>query len=195
MNNIAETCGGVGVACMTYRTQFEIETERLSDLLNKDATAQLGKIAVARDRLAKFFDVELKKRAPTADYLAKLKALTDACRAELDALRKTMAEANLIAERRREALPDFRAWALGQHARPMNSYTATKVVTLDGDADTVLSPLRIERRRRIGGDQRGDAVLAASSPDNEPIFARSLSRRLPAAGDRLKGQDLFRRHR
>jgi hypothetical protein len=109
--------GGIGVAIMMYETELERELKELSRLLDGDISTQVEKMTGASDELKKFSGcAELKKTMPAADYAARRQALADRFSAELVAMNELIAKANEIAKRRNASLPDFRRWALGQHA-------------------------------------------------------------------------------
>jgi hypothetical protein len=87
-----------------YKTQFEIETDKIIAYLDNELDDRMQKFVGASDRL---YSTDLRKRGP-ADYEALSKAFSE--------LQKCFGELNKLMDRRQAALPEFRAWALGQQA-------------------------------------------------------------------------------
>ena len=117
MTSFAEQVGGVGAMILTHVTDFERETDNLRRLLDGAVSDQVRKVTAARDRLSVGGD-ELRKVAGS-DRLAKANALNmalDDYREEMQRLSDLIDEMHVITDRRNAALPDFRRWALGQHA-------------------------------------------------------------------------------
>src|SRR5258708_38381279 len=98
--NIAETCGGIGVSLMVFRTQFEIETDRIIEFLDTEVDGQLAKYAGACDRLQKFNSAELRKRASTEEA-AEYGALVGSVSTELKKLSDGLEQLNQLFDRRR----------------------------------------------------------------------------------------------
>jgi hypothetical protein len=114
--NIAETCGGIWVSIMVYKTQFEVETDNLAKLYD-DAGNQLAKIAGEKDRLQK--GVQLSNIVRELDRLHSL----------LDEIRKA-------SDRRKAALPGLRSWALNRATVPTRSFAVSKAIdAFGGDID------------------------------------------------------------
>src|ERR1700752_1180371 len=89
--NIIEKCGGVAVMILAHRSEFEIETENMSKVLN-DMNGPLEKLTSGTLRKSGDW------RARTADTMEELE--------------KLVAEAHRISDRRRKAFPGFRASVL-----------------------------------------------------------------------------------
>jgi hypothetical protein len=109
------TFGGIGVAIVTHKTDFEIEMGLFGDCL-KSFASQL-------DTVQKLHVGDLRKTvnpATLVSELAKLKAL--------------MQEATKIADRRDAAFADFKLWATDAQYRPPKTGVAEK--HLDGSAES-----------------------------------------------------------
>ena len=119
--NIIEKCGGVAVMILAHRSEFEIETENMSKVLN-DMNGPLEKLTSGTLRKSGDW------RARTADMLA-----------QMEELEKLVAEAHRISDRRRKAFPDFRASVLAT-GEPVRFAIAEKVFDSGGGGLVELWP-------------------------------------------------------
>src|SRR5260370_42661696 len=104
---------GPGVEIMTFRTDFEIETERLARILDMVAD-QFEKMTAAIDGLKKCIGGALRKRAPVG-MLREFETMTAAYHAERRILEELTADARRITARRQETRPAFEKWVRGEH--------------------------------------------------------------------------------
>jgi hypothetical protein len=142
MNNIAEICGGVGVAIMTFQTQFEKEfatLQEMQDRLAADGPTILGKLA----EINKTFAAKLDKLQKGATRVERLKAENDALReyiaeqgklrADLERYRQAYNEALKQIGKCHEVFPDFAKHIHGPHVMPQLFLVTKGLDSFDGD--------------------------------------------------------------
>jgi hypothetical protein len=139
MKTFSEQFGGIGVAIMLHKTDFEIAIGNMSDALDA-VTAKLQKLMSADSH----------KRAGFADQMAALEDI----RRDVNGLQE-------IAERRRVALPAFTAWANNSAVcdNGRRFMLASKAGGTERDNDAELSALWPQRQQEF--DPTGNAADVA----------------------------------
>jgi hypothetical protein len=116
--------GGIGVEIMTYRTQLEIELERVNSLMEQIVDRNTT-VATLQENFSKFylqkvygFGGDLQKLTGATDLgknLTTCKELIGKIHEELDALKQLQSECRQAQERAAAALPDYAKFITNGH--------------------------------------------------------------------------------
>jgi hypothetical protein len=151
--------GGIGTEILMFKTQFEIEADRV-DALMEQISAQNAAVANAYGSLSKIFEGNLEKLAGAADLNKRLvasKSLLGNANEEIKKLQGLMAECEQAQERALQAMPDFAMFFSNgrQDTVPNRAY-----FTAGKDASAVAFVMPGQKQPSIAAANIGDAALA-----------------------------------